>query len=92
MSKNTIYYEACNKVAGFQSMGEDFIRKLVINDRAKSTHENYLRQMSKLALYYHPTPLEIEIGELEEYLYYLGSVHNVRSRRYARRKNARLPQ
>jgi len=71
MSKNTIYYEACNKVAGFQQMGEEFIRKLVINDRAKSTHEKYIRQMSKLALYYNRTPLEIEIGELEEYLYYL---------------------
>ena len=71
MSKNTIYSEACNKVAGFKAMGEEFIRKLVINNRAKSTHENYLRQMSKLALHYQRTPLEIEIGELEEYLYYL---------------------
>nr|MDA3867454.1 tyrosine-type recombinase/integrase [Salinivirgaceae bacterium] len=46
-------------------------RKLVINGKSRSTHENYLRQMSKLALYYKRTPLEIEIDELEEYLYYL---------------------
>jgi len=71
MSKNTIYSEACYKVAGFQQMGEEFIRKLVINNKAKSTHENYLRQMSKLALYYNRTPLDLEIGELEEYLYLL---------------------
>ena len=71
MSKNTIYSEACTKVAGFQQMGEEFIRKLVINNKAKSTHENYLRQMSKLALFYNRTPLELEIGELEEYLYLL---------------------
>jgi len=45
MSKSTIYFEACTKVAGFQQMGEEFIRKLVINNKAKSTHENYLRQM-----------------------------------------------
>ncbi len=71
MSKTTIYSEACTKVDGFRTMGEEFIRKLVINGRSKSTHENYLRQMSKLALYYKRTPLEIEVDELEEYLYYL---------------------
>ena len=71
MSKNTIYLEACNQVVGFQTMGEEFIRKLVIEDRARSTHENYLRQMSKLALHYDRTPLELDIGELEEYLYFL---------------------
>ena len=71
MSKNTIYSKACKNVAGFQQMGDEFIRKLVINNRARSTHENYLRQMSKLALYYNRTPLEIEIAELEEYLFHL---------------------
>lgn len=71
MSKITIYLEACNKVAGFKLMGEEFIRKLVINNKAKSTHENYLRQMAKLAMHYGRTPLKIEIGELEEYLYFL---------------------
>jgi len=71
MSKITIYTEACNKVDGFRAMGEEFIRKLVINGKSRSTHENYLRQMSKLALYYKRTPLEIDVDELEEYLYYL---------------------
>jgi site-specific recombinase XerD len=71
MNKITIYSEACNKVDGFRSMGEEFIRKLVINGKSKSTHDNYLRQMSKLALFYKRTPLEIEVDELEEYLYYL---------------------
>lgn len=71
MSKSTIYSQACNKVAGFQSIGEEFIRKLVIDSKAKSTHENYLRQISKLALHYNRSPLELEIDELEEYLYHL---------------------
>ena len=71
MSKITIYSEACNKVDGFRAMGEEFIRKLVINGKSRSTHENYLRQISKLALYYKRSPLEIEADELEEYLYYL---------------------
>ncbi len=71
MSKSTLYSEACNQVAGFQQMGEEFTRKLVINNKAKSTHENYLRQMAKLAIYYKRSPLDLEVGELEEYLYYL---------------------
>jgi site-specific recombinase XerD len=71
MSKNTIYSEACNKVAGFQSMGEEFVRKLVINGKARSTHENYLRQMAKMALHFGRTPLDLSQSDLEEYLYHL---------------------
>ena len=71
MSKNTIYSQACNKVAGFGSMGEEFVRKLVINGKAKSTHENYLRQMAKMALYFGRTPLELSQSDLEEYLFHL---------------------
>jgi len=71
MSKITIYLDACNKVFGFREMGEEFKRKLIINGKSKSTHENYLRQMAKLALHYNKTPLELEIDEMEEYLYFL---------------------
>jgi len=71
MSKVTIYQEACNKVDGFQQMGEHFLRTLVINGKSKSTHENYLRQMAKLALHSKKSPLKLEPVELEEYLYHL---------------------
>ena len=71
MGKSTIYSQACYKVLGFQQMSEEFIRKMVINGKSKSTHQNYVRQMSKLALYYERTPLDIGVDELEEYLYYL---------------------
>ena len=67
MSKNTIYLRACKQVSGFQAIGEEFIRKLVIDNKARSTHENYLCQMSKLALHYGKTPLELKDLELEEY-------------------------
>jgi len=71
MSKLTIYHQACNKVAGFHEMGEHFLRTLVINGRSESTHQNYLRQMAKLALHFRKSPLEISPIELEEYLYHL---------------------
>lgn len=71
MSKITIYSRACQEVAGFEKMGEEFTRKLVINNRARSTHENYLRQMARLSLHYGRNPLELNYNELEEYLYFL---------------------
>lgn len=71
MSKVTIYQEACNKVAGFQEMGDHFLRTLVINGKSKSTHENYLRQIAKLALHCKKSPLQLAPVELEEYLYHL---------------------
>lgn len=71
MSKLTIYHQACNEVAGFQQMGEHFLRTLVINGKSKSTHENYLRQMAKLALHSRKSPLDLAPVELEEYLFQL---------------------
>lgn len=71
MSKNTFYRSACNEVEGFKPMAELFIRRLVINGRARSTHENYIRQMSKMVLHFGRTPLEITQTEMEEYLFQL---------------------
>ncbi len=71
MSKITIFQQACNKVTGFETMGEHFMRQLVINGKSKSTHENYLRQIGKLALHYGKLPLNLEDIELEEYLFFL---------------------
>ena len=71
MGKLTIYQQACNKVGGFQQMGGHFLRTLVINGKSKSTHENYLRQMAKLALHFKKSLLELEPIGPEEYLYHL---------------------
>ena len=71
MNKVTIYSQACYQVLGFQQMSEEFIRKMVINGKSKSTHQNYIRQIAKLAIYYQKLPLDIETDELEEYLYFL---------------------
>ncbi len=71
MSKTTIYLNACNQVVGFRAMSEEFIRKLVIDGKSQSTHDNYLRQMAKLSLHCDALPLDLEIAELEEYLFLL---------------------
>ena len=71
MSKITIYSQACYKVLGFQQMSEKFIERLVIDGKSKSAHQNYIRQIAKLAIYYERLPLDLEIDELEEYLFFL---------------------
>jgi site-specific recombinase XerD len=70
MSK-TYYDEACRKVAGFERMADHFIKRLVIDGRSRSTHENYIRQIAKLALHCGKTPLEMEPDEIENYLYFI---------------------
>ncbi len=37
----TYYDEACRKVEGFEKMAEHFIKRLVIDGKSRSTHENY---------------------------------------------------
>ena len=68
---NTYYDEACRKVNGFEKMAVQFMQRLVIDGKSKSTHANYLRQMAKMALYCGKTPLEMEPDEIENYLYYV---------------------
>ncbi len=60
MKKRTIQDEACLKVKGFSTMAEQFMQRLVINGRSRSTHENYLRQIAKMAIFYEKNPLEME--------------------------------
>jgi site-specific recombinase XerD len=71
MSKITFYFKACNKVEGFKSMAEVFVRKMVINGMSKSTYNNYLRQFSKISIHFGRTPLELSQLEIDEYLHYL---------------------
>lgn len=67
----TYYDEARRKVEGFEKMATQFMQRLVIEGKSKSTHENYIRQMAKMSLHCGHTPLEMEPDEIENYLYYL---------------------
>ncbi len=61
MKKRTIQDEACLKVKGFRQMAEQFMQRLVINGRSRSTHENYLRQIAKMAIFCEKTLLKWKI-------------------------------
>lgn len=67
----TYYDEARRKVEGFEKMANQFMQRLVIEGKSRSTHENYIRQMAKMSLHCGATPLEMEADEIENYLYYL---------------------
>jgi integrase/recombinase XerD len=67
----TYYDEAYRKVEGFEKMAEHFIKRLVIGGKSRSTHENYLRQMAKMALHCGNNPLEMEPDEIDNYLYFV---------------------
>jgi len=69
--RTTYYDEACRKVSGLEKMALHFMQRLVIDGRSGSTHENYLRQMAKMALHCSKTPLEMEPDEIENYLYFI---------------------
>jgi len=68
--KNTYYDEACRTIDGFEKMAVHFIKRLVIDGKSRSTHENYLRQMAKMALHCHKNPLEMDPDEIDNYLYF----------------------
>ena len=67
----TYYDEACRKVVGFEKMAEHFIKRLVIDGKSKSTHENYIRQIAKMSVHCGKTPLEMEADEIDNYLYFM---------------------
>ena len=69
--KNTYYDEACRTIDGFEKMAVHFIKRLVIDGKSRSTHENYLRQMAKMALHCHKNPLEMDPDEIDNYLYFI---------------------
>lgn len=70
MSK-TYYDEAYREVEGFEKMAVHFIKRLVIDGKSKSTHENYIRQMAKMSLQCGKTPLEMDPDEIDNYLYFM---------------------
>jgi integrase/recombinase XerD len=68
MSRKTNQEEACNKVEGFGEVCQTFTCKFTVAGKSESFVENYLLQISKLALFYERSPLDLSIEEVEEYL------------------------
>lgn len=55
----------------YQTICDTLLRKFTIAGKSSSCVSNYLRQASKLTIFYGKSPLDLSIDELEEYLYHL---------------------
>ena len=71
MSRLQIQQQACIAVPAFKDICKTFIRKFGVAGKSNSCVQNYLRQISKLVLFYQKSPLDLTSEEVEEFLVYL---------------------
>jgi len=71
MSRLQIQQQACIAVPVFKDVCRTFIRKFGVAGKSNSCVQNYLRQISKLVLFYQKSPLDLTTEEVEEFLVYL---------------------
>jgi site-specific recombinase XerD len=71
MSRLTIQEQACMKVPAFSGECKTFIRKFGVAGKSSSCVQNYLRQISKLVLFYGRSAVELSSEDVEEFLVYL---------------------
>ena len=70
---NWITYKtrACNTIPEFTNICKVFTRKFLAAGKSNSCVQNYLLQISKLALYYNRSPLELTVDEIEDYIVFI---------------------
>lgn len=71
MSRLTIQGQACVKVPAFTGICNTFTRKFGVAGKSNSSVQNYLRQISKLVLFYQRSPLDLSSEEIEEFMVYM---------------------
>jgi integrase/recombinase XerD len=67
----TIVQKARNTVEGFNTFYQKFLRRMTINDRAESTCKSYGRSLAAAALHFNCLPTQLNLDQVEEYLYQL---------------------
>ncbi len=71
MNRLTYKMFACITIPGFTNICKVFTRKFLAAGKSNSCVQNYLLQISKLALYYNRSPLELTIDEIEDYIVFI---------------------
>jgi len=62
---------ACLEIPGFETLKNNFYRKVLINGYSKSTYINYIRNIAYVCLSTGKVPMESTDEEIEQYLLYL---------------------
>jgi len=63
--------KAKQEVAGFDTLYQNYVRKLTIGGKSKRTIESYTLSLAQISLFLKKNALALNQTELEEYLYYL---------------------
>lgn len=69
--KTTMVQNACSKVAGFPEFFKRFQQNMSVAGKAESTIKNYGLSLANVALHFNRLPINLNIEELESYLYYV---------------------
>lgn len=80
--KQNLIQEACTNVTGFQELFNRFKQRMAILGRSDSTLNNYTRYLAKIALHFNRLPTEIDINEINDYLYFVQNQYNTPSLTY----------
>ena len=65
----TIVQQAIEQVPGFEAFHQKFLRRMAINDRARSTSNSYGRSLASISLHFNRLPVELSQDEIDDYLY-----------------------
>jgi site-specific recombinase XerD len=74
--------EACDEIARFKQLYADMQQKTSLAGRSKSTLDNYTRCLAKMALHYNRLPTELDIDQVNDYLYLMQQQHKTPSESY----------
>ena len=66
-------------VVGFSQISDKLTRSFVINGKAKSTLNNYLRCLAHLGLFYKISPEQLSEEQIQDYLFHCKNLHNTPS-------------
>jgi integrase/recombinase XerD len=80
--KENLIEQACSQVKGFKPFYEKLRQKIVISGKSPSTLRNYSSHLAKLALHFNQVPTDIDLDQIEEYLYLVKVNHNTPSDSY----------
>jgi integrase/recombinase XerD len=67
------------EVPNFKELSQQLTRNFVINGKAQSTLNNYLRCLAHLGLHYKISPEQLSEEQIQDYLYHCKNLHNTPS-------------
>ena len=74
--------QACSRIPGFSEMYALFEQKISLSGKSPSTLKNYSSHLAKMALHYQAVPQDLDMDQINDYLYLLQREHHTPSDSY----------